>query len=74
MSIKAVVGLLAFFSCFLAVASESHLEEGRRMYQVGILPSGELMTATIQGDIQVTGEQVICGACHRRSGMGSMET
>jgi hypothetical protein len=73
MSIKAVVGLSALFCCFLAMASESRLEDGRRMYQEGILPSGEFMTATIQGDIQVTGEQVICGACHRRSGMGSME-
>jgi hypothetical protein len=73
MSIKTVVGLVALFCCCLAMASESRLEEGRKMYEAGILPSGDLMEATIQGDIQVTGEQVICGACHRRSGMGSME-
>jgi len=46
---------------------------GKKMYMEGKLPSGEIMTATIQGDIKLTGEQVVCGACHRRSGMGSSE-
>jgi hypothetical protein len=49
------------------------LELGRRMYMEGILPSGEMMAATVSGDIEITGEQVICGACHRRSGLGSSE-
>jgi len=31
------------------------------------------MTATMMGDIPVTGEQLICGTCHRRSGLGSSE-
>ena len=39
----------------------------------GILPSGETMTGIVQGDIVLTGEQVICGRCHRRSGLGSTE-
>ena len=51
----------------------SRLELGRRMYREGVLPSGKMMTATVGGDIEVTGEQVICGACHRRSGLGSSE-
>ena len=67
------------------VASEPHtgaaessdkgdwLEAGRRMYQEGVLPSGDMMTATIMGDISVTGDQVSCGTCHRRSGMGASE-
>lgn len=46
---------------------------GKRMYMDGVLPSGEIMTATVWDDITLTGEQVICGACHRRSGMGSSE-
>jgi len=46
---------------------------GKKMYMEGVLPSGEIMTATIQEDIKLTGEQVVCGACHRRSGMGSSE-
>jgi hypothetical protein len=46
---------------------------GKKMYMEGVLPSGEIMTAIIQEDIKLTGEQVVCGACHRRSGMGSSE-
>lgn len=51
----------------------SVLEQGRRMYMEGVLPSGEVMDAFIQGDVRVTGQQAICGACHRRSGMGASE-
>jgi hypothetical protein len=43
------------------------------MYMDGVLPSGELMTATVGGDIEVTGDQAICGTCHRRSGLGASE-
>ncbi len=46
---------------------------GKKMYREGVLPSGEIMTAAVWDDIKLTGEQVICGACHRRSGMGSSE-
>lgn len=53
--------------------TSSKLELGRRMYMEGVLPSGKMMTATISDDIEVTGEQVMCGACHRRSGLGSSE-
>ena len=56
-----------------AAAQSQRLETGRRMYREGILPSGEMMRATVGGDISVTGEQVVCGACHRRSGMGASE-
>ena len=53
--------------------TSSKLELGRRMYMEGVLPSGKMMTATISDDIEVTGEQLMCGACHRRSGLGSSE-
>jgi hypothetical protein len=43
------------------------------MYREGVLPSGELMQGIVQGDIPLTGEQVICGRCHRRSGLGATE-
>ena len=56
-----------------STTARERLELGRRMYMEGILPSGEVMTATMMGDIPVTGEQLICGACHRRSGLGSSE-
>ena len=57
----------------VTTTTRERLELGRRMYMEGILPSGEVMTATMMGDIPVTGEQLICGACHRRSGLGSSE-
>lgn len=53
--------------------TRERFELGRRMYMEGVLPSGEVMTATMVGDIPVTGEQLICGTCHRRSGLGSSE-
>jgi hypothetical protein len=46
---------------------------GKRMYREGLLPSGELMTGLYAGDVSITGEQVICGKCHRRSGLGASE-
>lgn len=56
-----------------AASETERLELGRRMYMEGVLPSGKSMTATVQGDIEVSGQQLVCGACHRRSGMGSSE-
>ena len=52
---------------------EQQVEIGRRIYVEGVLPSGETITGVVQGDIPLSGEQVVCVYCHRRSGMGSME-
>lgn len=54
-------------------ATASQVDSGRRMYMEGLLPSGERMTGIVQGDIPLAGEQVICGRCHRRSGIGAPE-
>lgn len=56
-----------------SAASRDAIEVGRRMYMEGTLPTGEMLSATLGGDIRVTGNQVVCGSCHRRSGMGSSE-
>jgi hypothetical protein len=40
----------------------------------GILPSGRLLDATVQGDVELKGHQAACGSCHRRSGFGSTES
>ncbi|MCG6861097.1 MAG: cytochrome c [Chromatiaceae bacterium] len=55
------------------VGHEQRVEAGRRIYREGVLPSGESISGTVQGAMRLTGEQVVCGACHRRSGLGSME-
>jgi len=54
-------------------ATEEALEFGRRIYEEGILSSGESLTAVVSGDVEITGEFVVCGECHRKSGLGASE-
>lgn len=49
------------------------LKQAERIYRDGILPSGKVVTATVEADIELTGLQVACANCHRRSGMGTNE-
>ncbi len=46
---------------------------GEKIYTQGIAASGKFIPATIHGDIKVTGDQLICASCHRKSGMGTTE-
>jgi len=56
-----------------APSAEQRVEIGKRLYREGILSTGQTITGVVQGDIRLSGEQVVCAYCHRRSGMGSME-
>jgi len=49
------------------------VEQGRRMYMDGVLPSGRPMTAVRTGGVMLTGAQAACVACHRKSGLGAVE-
>ena len=53
-------------------ATTSDVELGRRIYMEGVLPSG-LPLKALRGDDELTGKQAACAACHRPSGMGSVE-
>jgi len=54
-------------------ASEVLVETGRRIYQDGILPGGELLQAIRPEGFVMEGRHAACVSCHRRSGMGSVE-
>lgn len=56
-----------------ASVAPTNLNLGQRLYLDGIRPTGETITGRVRGDIELSGKQVICGTCHRRSGMGSSE-
>ena len=78
---KKITALMLFAALVIfSTASQNEVEvdskaysTGKSLYKQGILPNGELVKATIQGDISVEGDQLICETCHRKSGLGSTE-
>jgi len=65
--------LIAWVAPSLAEGDSDSAELGHRIYTDGILPSGEPMTGLVSGDVEIAGDFVVCGRCHRRSGLGSLE-
>ncbi len=55
------------------VTALSDLELGRRIYREGILPNGQPLQATGAAGVKLTGKQLTCANCHRRSGFGTSE-
>lgn len=53
--------------------SAAELESGRRIYQEGVLPSGEPLRGVRMAGSVVSGAEAACVNCHRRSGMGGVE-
>lgn len=51
----------------------SQLEQGRRIYTEGVLPSGAELKGQRAGRAPVTGTAAACVNCHRPSGMGHVE-
>ena len=67
------IGLTAGMIPSTAVADQESIQLGHRIYTDGVLPSGEPMTGVVNGDVEIAGDFVVCGRCHRRSGLGSIE-
>jgi cytochrome c553 len=67
--------VLLLSNAFAGVAPETGdlVDQGRRIYQEGILASGKELEGTRIGNANVKGTQAACINCHKRSGMGSVE-
>ncbi len=76
-TIAFLISLLSASGFVIAIevddSDKAQLEIGKEIYMNGLLPSRRPVKALIQNDIEVSGEQVSCGSCHRKSGMGSSE-
>lgn len=57
-----------------ASANPEALELGRRIYNEGVLPSGVALTGVRSEGGAVSGASAACVNCHRRSGMGQVES
>jgi hypothetical protein len=64
----------ALLFCVLAPAWASDpAAAGRTLYREGIGQGGQAVTATVQGDVTVSGATLACVGCHKRSGLGTSE-
>lgn len=46
---------------------------GEAIYRKGVLPSGQLLSATRESGATASGREVACVNCHKRSGLGAIE-
>lgn len=70
-----ILGLLVLLpsnaSAGAASGTGDLVEQGRRIYQEGILGSGKDLEGSRAGNVKLKGVQAACVNCHKRSGMGS---
>jgi hypothetical protein len=53
--------------------TDALIEQGKRIYEQGIVGSGKELEGKRSGNNKVTGAKAACVLCHRHSGMGSVE-
>ena len=68
----ALCGLLMIGMDAMA-ADKKLIETGKKIYREGILGNGQPLQSSVQGGAGLSGAQVACVQCHRRSGLGSVE-
>jgi hypothetical protein len=59
--------------CATAGAAGAPSSAGESIYRLGVLPSGEALTAERDPDLKISGADAACTNCHRRSGLGEIE-
>jgi hypothetical protein len=68
----------ALLMCLLAVQAVAQTALGRHagesIYREGLLPSGQPVTALREGNAPLSGDAAACSNCHRRSGLGEIES
>lgn len=65
--------LISGFAVAETVSTAALIEQGRRIYVEGKLPSGKELSGLRFGNSEVSGINAACVNCHRRSGMGTVE-
>ena len=72
MFIKLIFKVLLFsIVSFVSIADD--IDQGRQIYEKGVLPNGELLTGLGENDFKLVGKEAACANCHRPSGMGGVE-
>ncbi len=64
---------LASTAVMAAPADPQMVEQGRRIYEEGLLSDGRPLQAARPEGFRIEGPAAACTVCHRRSGMGSIE-
>jgi len=72
LSLLAAIAVIPVSST-LAMSDVQQLEQGKRIYREGLLPSGAPLRASVQGGVPLSGAQAACTRCHQRSALGSSE-
>ncbi len=68
-----LTGLGALLLAALMAVPADAQSPAESIYRLGILPSGESLTATREPDMTISGAAAACGNCHRRSGLGELD-